>query len=148
MPVTLTANYKEVFTAEVVNKIDDFVEDNYALEDILEFIDANSEEDFLNYYEEYVTQGENLGYEVVDAFVEEFGLADVESAEESYYGEHSSEADFAEEFYNDISDIPAFLVVDWQATWDQNLQYDFTFVNGYVFKNYYWMKGGTCKVSL
>ena len=137
MPVTLTANYKEVFTAEVVNKIDDFVEDNYALEDILEFIDANSEEDFLNYYGDYVMQGENLGYDVVDAFVEEFGLADVENTEEAYYGEHSSEADFAEDFYNDISAIPVGIVVDWQATWDQNLRYDFTFVNGYVFKTHY-----------
>ena len=137
MSVTFTANYKEIFNAEVVNKIDEFVDDNYALDDILEFIDQNSEEDFLNYYEEYVAQGENLGYEVVDAFVEEFGLSEVENTEVAYVAEYSSEADFAEDFYNDISDIPVGIVVDWQATWDQNLQYDFTFVNGYVFKNYY-----------
>jgi hypothetical protein len=24
-------------------------------------------------------------------------------------------------------------VVDWQATWDQNLRYDFDFVDGFVF---------------
>ena len=138
MSVTFTANYKEIFSAEVVNKIDEFVDDNYDLESILEFIDANSEEDFLNYYEEYVTQGENLGYEVVDAFVEEFGLADVEHTEDAYVGEYSSEAEFAEEYTTESYNIPDFVVIDWQATFDQNLRYDFTFVNGYVFKTYYW----------
>ena len=137
MPVTLTNNYKEIFSTEVVNKIDEFVEDNYALEDILEFIDANSEEDFLHYYEEYVTQGENLGYEVVDAFVEEFGLSDVENAEESYVGEYRSEAEFAEEFTTQQYDIPSFVVIDWQETFEQYLNDDFTFVDGYVFKNHY-----------
>ena len=137
MPVTLTNHYKEIFNEEVVNKIDEFVEDNYALEDILEFIDANSEEDFLNYYEEYVTQGENLGYEIVDAFVEEFGLSDVEHAEESYYGEYRSEAEFAEEITTEQYDIPPFVVIDWQETFEQYLNDDFTFVDGYVFKNHY-----------
>ena len=137
MSVTFTANYKEIFREEIVNKIDEFVEDNYDLESILEFIDQNSEEDFLNYYEEYVTQGENLGYEVVDAFVEEFGLSDVENTEEAYVGEYSSEAEFAEEYTTKDYNIPDFVVIDWQETFEQNLRYDFTFVNGYVFKNYY-----------
>ena len=35
--------------------------------------------------------------------------------------------------YNDIGDIPAFLVVDWESTWSQSLGYDFDFVDGYVF---------------
>jgi hypothetical protein len=137
MPVTLTNNYKEIFNEEIVNKIDEFLEENYALEDILEFIDANSEEDFLNYYEEYVTQGENLGYDVVDAFVEEFGLSDVENAENAYVGEYRSEAEFAEEYTSEKYNIPSFVVVDWQETFECNLRHDFTFVNGYVFRTYY-----------
>ncbi len=137
MPVTFTANYKQIFTEEVANKIDEFVDDCYSLQDILDFIDANSEEDFLNYYEEYVTQGENLGYDVVDAFVEEFGLSDVEHAEEAYVGEYRSEADFAEEYTSEQYNIPDFVVIDWEATFQQNLRYDFTFVNGYVFRTYY-----------
>jgi hypothetical protein len=137
MPVTFTANYKEIFNEEVANKIDEFVDDCYSLQDILEFIDANSEEDFLNYYEEYVTQGENLGYDVVDAFVEEFGLSDVENAENAYVGQYHSEAEFAEEFTSEQYGIPDFVVVDWEATFEHHLRYDFTFVNGYVFRTYY-----------
>jgi hypothetical protein len=137
MPVTFTANYKEIFNEEVANKIDEFVDDCYSLQDILEFIDANSEEDFLNYYEEYVTQGENLGYDVVDAFVEEFGLSEVENAENAYVGEYRSEAEFAEEFITEEYSIPDLVVVDWHETFEQHLRYDFTYVNGYVFRTYY-----------
>jgi hypothetical protein len=134
MSVTLTANYKEIFAAQTVEKIDELLEDNYYIDDILEFIDNNNEEDFVAFYEEYVTQGEDLGYDVVDAFVGYHGIANVESVRDAYRGHYDSGADFAEEYYNDIyGDVPSFLVVDWEATWNQSLYYDFDFVDGYVF---------------
>jgi len=76
MSITLTANYKEVLNAHTVEFIDERLEDNYALDDMLEFID-----------------------------------------------------EFAEDFYNDTMDVPDCLVIDWEATWDQNLRYDFTACN-------------------
>jgi hypothetical protein len=134
MTVTLSANYKEIFATETVEKIDELLEDSYALEDILEFIDANNEDDFVAFYEEYVTQGEDIGYDVVDAFVGYHGLSCVENVRDAYRGVYSSGADFAEEFYNDVyGDVPSFLVVDWEATWEQSMKYDFDFVDGYVF---------------
>ncbi|MFZ9376876.1 MAG: hypothetical protein ACO25K_07100 [Candidatus Fonsibacter ubiquis] len=135
MSVTFTDNYKEVFAAETVEFIDGLLEDNYALDDILEFVDANSEEDLVSYYVEYVEQGENLGYDVVDAFVEYHGLSCVEHCGDAYRGTYDSEADFAEEFTNELYDVPSFVVVDWQATFDHNLRYDFDFVDGYVFSS-------------
>jgi hypothetical protein len=136
MSVTFTANYKEIFATETVEKIEELLEDNYALEDILEFIDKNSENDFVSFYEEYVTQGEKVGYDVVDAFVEYHGLSYVEHCEDAYRGHYDSGADFAEEFYSDVyGDVPSFLVVDWEATWNQSLYYDFDFVDGYVFSS-------------
>jgi hypothetical protein len=134
MSVTLTVNYKEIYAAQTVEKIDELLEDNYAIDDILEFIDNNNEDDFVAFYEEYVTQGEDLGYDVVDAFVEYHGLSYVEHVRDAYRGAYDSGADFAEEFYNDVyGDVPSFLVVDWQATWEQSMKYDFDFVDGYVF---------------
>lgn len=134
MSVTFTANYKEIFAAETVEFIDGLLEDNYALDDILEFVDANSEEDLVSYYVEYVEQGENLGYDVVDAFVEYHGLSYVEHVRDAYRGHYDSGADFAEEYYNEIyGDVPSFLVVDWDATWEQSMRYDFDFVDGFVF---------------
>jgi hypothetical protein len=138
MSVTFTANYKEVYSTETVDKIEELLEDNYCLEDIIEFIDQNTEEDFRDYYEDYVTYGEEYTYAAVDAFVEEFGLDCVSSFQESYQGEYSSESQFAEQFCDDLGyEVPSFVVVDWQATFDYNLQYDYSYVNGYVFnKNF------------
>jgi len=136
MSVTFTANYKEVFAAETVEFIDGLLEDNYALDDILEFVDQYSESDLVSHYVEYVEQGENLGYDVVDAFAGYHDISYVENCGEAYRGTYDSEADFAEEFTNEIhGDVPSYVVVDWQATWDENLRYDFDFVDGFVFSS-------------
>lgn len=137
MSVTFQANYKEVFATATVEKIEQLVEDNYDLDDILEFIDNNSEDDFVSFYEDYVKVGENIGYDVVDAFVNFHGsMSYVENVEDAYHGTYYDEETFAEEYYNEIyGEVPAFLVVDWEATWKQSLTYDFDFVERYVFSS-------------
>jgi hypothetical protein len=126
MSVTLTANYKEVLNANTVEKIDELLDENYALDDMLEFIDEHSEDDFVSYYEEYCRCGEAIGYDAVDALIEESGLDYIEGCDERFRGWYQSEADFAEEFYSEQYDVPCALVVDWQATYDSSLRYDFT----------------------
>jgi hypothetical protein len=137
MSVTFAANYKEVFATETVEKIEQLVEDNYALDDILEFVDANSEAALLEYYEDYCIAGENIGYDVVDAFVKYHGsMSYVENVEDAFRGVYYDEETFAEEYYTEIyGEVPAFLVVDWEATWKQSLSYDFDFIDGYVFSS-------------
>jgi hypothetical protein len=130
MTVTLTASYQEFLTAETVDKIDELLEENYALEDMLEFIDTYNENDFVNYYEEYVRCGEAIGYEAVDALIGEMGcMSDIEDCDERYQGCYHDEAEFAEDFYNQIMNVPDGLVIDWEATYEQNLRYDFTACN-------------------
>jgi antirestriction protein len=134
----MTTNYKEILKQETVEFIEEnCVEGEYDLDDALKFIDEHNEEDFVAFYDEYIRVGEILGYDVVDAFIEYQGdLSYVEHVEEAYRGEYNSEADFTEEFYNEVyGDVPPMLVVDWEATWEQNLRYDFSFVNGYVFSS-------------
>ncbi len=142
MSVTLTANYKEVLAADTLSKIDELLDENYALDDMLEFIDAHNESDFVAYYEEYVRCGEAIGYEAVDALIEEMGdVSYIEDCDERYRGCYESTADFAEEFTSDVyGDVPSFVVVDWEATYDQNLRYDFTaceagYRNVYIFSD-------------
>ena len=127
MSITLTANYKETLAAETVEKIEELLDDNHALDDMLEFIDEKNENWFVNYYEEYVRCGELIGYDAVDAFIDEMGgMSDIEGLDDRFRGVFESEADFAEDFFNDIGDIPSALVIDWQATYDSSLRYDFT----------------------
>lgn len=126
MTVTLTASYREMLAATTVEKIDELIDETYALEDMLTFIDEYNERAFVEYYEEYVRCGEAIGYEAVDAYASENGIDNIDNCDERYRGCYSSEADFAEEFYSELYDVPVALVIDWQATWDTSLRYDFT----------------------
>ena len=136
MTITMTANYKEVLQPATVEFIEEnCVEGEYDLDDALKFIDEHNESDFVAYYDEYIRVGEILGYDVVDAFIEYHGVSYAEHAEDAYQGCYQDGADFAEEYYSEMSEVPSFIVVDWEATWQQNLSYDFDFVDGYVFSS-------------
>ncbi len=142
MTVTLTANYKEVLKAETVEFIDELLEDNHGLPCILEFIDENDEDTFVTYYEEYVEQGEKVGYDVVDAFVKDNGFCDVEHCEDAYVGTYRDTDDFVEELIEEQSNIPAFVIVDLKETWYRSLVWDYDAVedgNGmvYIFRKFY-----------
>ena len=144
MAVTLTANYTETLTQETVANIQDWcIDGEFELRDALEFIDEHGEDNFNAYYEDYIDQGEKVGYDVVDAFIEEEGFCDVASCEDAYVGTYADGADFAEEFSNDSGEnIPDWIVVDWDMTWERGLSYDYTLVekgyrNCYVFPRYY-----------
>ena len=131
MSVTLTANYQETLAAVTVEKIEELLEDNYALDDMLKFIDEQNESDFVEYYEEYCRCGEAIGYEAVDALISENGNVEcIVDCDERYQGHFQNEAEFAEYYHDEMGNIvPDGIVVDWEATWESNLYYDFTACN-------------------
>jgi antirestriction protein len=133
MTATMTANYKEIFSAETVEKIDELVEDNYALDDILEFLKEYNGDDLIAYYVDYVIQGDKVGWYAVDAFLEENDISDVPRVEDVYVGQYDSEADFAESYYDDNMNVPSELVIDWAETFQYSLSNDYDYVNGFVF---------------
>ena len=146
MTVTTTASYKTFLKTETVELIDNLIEDNYELSDMLTFIDENSEDDFVTYYESCVEQGEKVGYNIVDAFVAENGFCDVEHCEEAYAGTFRDTDDFVEDLMEstgDLNNLPCYVVVDFQATWDRGLSYDYDAVTDsdtgmvHVFRRYY-----------
>ena len=100
-------NYKEVYSQKTADKIEELIAESYCLEDIVEFIEENSEEDFCNLYEEYVNVGEQYSYSAVDAFIEEFGLQSFTATcfEDTYRGQWESKADYAENYVTDCYSI-------------------------------------------
>ena len=142
MSVTLTVNYKEIFKAETVEFIEELLDDNYDLNSILEFVDEHSEDDLITYYTDYVEQGEKCGYNVVDAFIEENGFCDVEHCEDAYVGTYRSTDEFVEELIEEqYGNIPDFVIVDLDATWERSLSYDYDAVDIggglHIFRRYY-----------
>ena len=77
---------------------------------------------------------ENYSAEAVQAFIELYGEENVEHFEDAYQGEYESGAHYAESLVSDCYcvDIPAFVVIDWEATWDE-LYYDYSIEDGHVF---------------
>ena len=130
MPITLTANYTETLAADTVSKVDELLDEAYDLDAMLTFIDEYNERAFVEVYEEYVRCGEAIGYEAVDALASEDGIDHIVDCDERYQGHFDNEAEFAEHYHAEMGNyVPDGIEVDWQATWDRNLYYDFTACN-------------------
>ena len=121
----LQSNYKTFLQQDTIDRIDSYVEDGYNIDQMLQFIDDYSEQDFLFYYEDYQNAVDNLDSDIVDAFIDINGISEVSSACDAYVGWYQSTGDFAESYINSITDVPDMIVVDWDATWDRTLMYDF-----------------------
>ena len=119
--------------------IEELIVNNYHDEDIYTFIREYGEDALESCYEDYCECGEDYGYEAVDAFCSEFGVENIGNFQDAFYGEYETPEIFTENFVNETVNvsIPDFLVIDWEATWKCNLQYDFAFVKGFIFnKNF------------
>jgi antirestriction protein len=143
MTVTFQANYKEIFAAQTVEKVEELLDQDFDLQAIITFVDEYDEEAFVNYYEDYVEAGEAIGFEAVDALVSEDGFEDVSTAAERYQGEFTSTAEFAEYYVEDVlgERIPDCVSVDWERTWDSNFYYSHTayekdFQTVYIFTDF------------
>ncbi|CAF34136.1 hypothetical protein S-PM2d072 [Synechococcus phage S-PM2] len=130
MSITLTSSYRIMLAPATIDKIDELLDENYDRDAMLVFIDEYNEKAFVEVYEEYVRCGEAIGYEAVDALASESGIDCIVDCDERYHGCYQSTADFAEEFHtSNGAYIPDGIEVDWEATWDRNLYYDFTACN-------------------
>ena len=128
MPVTMTSNYKEVFSKETVEKIEELTEYSYELDDLIDFVDAYGEDKF-EYVEAYLDAINNIGIddakEVIDNYVDSNGIEYVEGCDELYMGNYQSVEEFIDELELIDYDIPSWLVIDYEATWDSAIRFDY-----------------------
>jgi hypothetical protein len=106
---------------------------------MLEFIDEHNEEDFREYYEEYIDLGESHGYGAVDHFINDVAdLSDLDKFERAYIGEYSSPARMAEDFLQDEVDrLHYMIVVDWESTADYLIDHDVDRHGDHYFRTYF-----------
>ena len=117
--------------------IKELIEDGHDKDEMQEFIETHGHKDFVLYYEDYTRMVEEYDQETVDSFIEVFDLMDVEHLNDAYMGCYRSGAEFAESFVSDcygMPDLPYWIAIDWEETWE-NLSYDYTESNGYIFSN-------------
>jgi hypothetical protein len=110
---------------------------NWEYNDMVDFIKKYGEEAFREYYDDYHGQVDELGIEPVDAFIEVFSIDDVANVVDSYQGSYYSGADFAEQLCKDCgytsNDMPHWIEIDWEKTWDNALSYDYYEHDGHIF---------------
>ena len=138
MPYEIAPTSSFATEEHVQEHLDGLLEDGHDKDEMKEFIETHGNSDFLCYYEDYARMVDEFDQETVDAFLEEFDLMDVEHLNDAYHGRFDSEAEFAETFVNDcygLPDMPYWISIDWEKTWDDGLSWDYTFNNGYVFCN-------------
>ena len=107
-----------------------------------EFIENHGENYFLTYYEKYEELVKEYGQNLIDEFAEEFDVDSVDHFEDMYQGQYNSGGDFAEQIATDCGyvtrELPHWIEIDWQKTWDNALSYDYTeLIGGHIFNNNY-----------
>ena len=113
--------------------------------DMVDFIKEHGEKDFREYYETYNRLVDDYGQNLVDEFIEDFDVSTIENFEDMYQGQYDSGADFAKQIATDCGyiksyqgDLPSWIEIDWQKTWDNALSYDYTeLIGGHIFNNNY-----------
>ena len=107
--------------------------------DMVDFIKEYGEKKFRDYYEDYYRAVDDLGEDIVNAFIEVFYIESIGNIEESYQGQMTG-AEFAEQIASDCGyvkdNLPSWIEINWEKTWD-NLSYDYTEIDGHIFNNNY-----------
>ena len=116
------------------------ISSTYLSDQLTDFVEEHGEEKFKLYFEEYADMVDDIGIDVVLAFLENFDIENVSSCRDAYMGWYESGAEFAQQIAEDCGDVPrnmsSWIEIDWKASWD-NLSFDyFESEDGYIFSNY------------
>ena len=124
-------------TDSVTELFNELVDDGHDADDLQAFIDEHGKSYFLTYIEDYLQAIDEYDEEVVEDFVEIFGVCSISSLSDAYQGKWDSGAEFAQNLAEDCGEVPtnmsSWIEIDWKASWD-NLSYDYTEgANGHFF---------------
>ena len=115
---------------------------NWEYNEMCEFIENYGETMFLTHYETYHRLVDDYGLNLLDEFADEFDVDCVENFEDMYQGQFTSGGEFAEQIATDCGyvtrELPHWIEIDWEKTWDKALSYDYTELSGgHIFSNSY-----------
>ena len=135
MSLPLYTSYSE----ETQTLIEEFLENTFGWDEdeLVAFVERFGEEKFKLYFEEYADMVDDIGNEIVEAFLDNFDIADISSCRDAYQGQYENGAEFAQQLAEDCCDVPrnmsSWIEIDWKASWD-NLDYDYVeSIDGHIF---------------
>ena len=115
---------------------------DWSYNDMCDFIENHSEEEFVEHYETYNRLVDDYGQNLIDEFIENYDVSTLENFEDMYQGQFTSCGEFAEVIASDCGyvsrDMPSWIEIDWEKTWDKALSYDYTeLIGGHIFSDNY-----------
>ena len=134
MSLPLYTSYSE----ETQTQIEEFLENTFGWDEdeLVGFIEIFGEEKFKLYFEEYADMVDDIGNDVVSAFLNVFDIENVSSCRDAYMGRYDSGAEFAQSIAEDCGEVgsnSSWIEIDWDKSWD-NLSYDYVESdNGHIF---------------
>ena len=123
------------YSEETQTLIEEFLENtwNWDEDELVDFIEKYGEQKFKTDFEDYAAMVDDIGIDVVEAFLENFDIADVSSCRDAYQGQYNNGAEFAQQLAEDCCEVPremsSWIEIDWKASWD-NLDYDYVECSG------------------
>ena len=127
------------YSEETQTQIEEFLENTFGWDEdeLVAFVERFGEEKFKLYFEEYADMVDDIGIGVVESFLDNFDIADISSCRDAYMGQYESGAEFAQSIAEDCGDVPrdmpSWIEIDWEASWD-NLSYDYVeSTDGHIF---------------
>ena len=125
------------YSDETQELLGGLIDDGNDLEVLEDFIKEYSESQFIDYIEEYLQAVDQYDEDVVTAFLDIFDIESIGSLSDAYQGRYTDGAEFAESLVSECysMEMPSWVEVDWQATWDNSLSYDYSESDGHIFNN-------------
>ena len=136
-----TYTTKHMTKTNYPEELQELLDEVYDVELALEFIENHGETEFLTYYEKYEELVKEYGQNLIDEFAEHCDVDTVEHFEEMYQGQFTSGGSFAETIATDCGyvtrELPHWIEIDWEKTWDNALSYDYTQIGYAIFSDNY-----------
>ena len=118
------------YSEDTQTLIEEFLENSFGWDEdeLVDFVERFGEEKFKLYFEEYADMVDDIGNEIVEAFLDNFDIADISSCRDAYQGQYENGAEFAQQLAEDCCEVPrdmsSWIEIDWEASWE-NLTYDY-----------------------
>jgi hypothetical protein len=134
--ILLTLDYFGEEYYENLVSIFEMLEDTGASKsDLYDYIEEQGIDE-LEYFEKYQEVMDDYDEGAVKAFLEMYSVSDLHAFEDAYEGQFDDVEAFVDNFMeNSGEEIPTWVVVDYEATWNYSLRHDYNEENGYYFRS-------------
>tara|TARA_B100000902_G_scaffold355519_1_gene368495 strand:- start:122 stop:688 length:567 start_codon:yes stop_codon:yes gene_type:complete len=115
----------ETYKEDIADVVEMLIDGDVEQSDVRIFFEDHGICEFENFriYSEVL---ENYSLCVVNAFIDCWSMDDLEHLEEAFAGHFDTIQDFVEDYLDNIGEnLPHWIAVDWDATWESALRFDY-----------------------